>query len=99
MVLKIVNRKVVLNKDAKVEGEVKVDRFFDGFHNVIVEDCRASEMEPAAYCFVADPKEAGASHVKKITLVSKHSVETIYADFTYEIYLMSDIGKTIEKLN
>ncbi len=100
MVLKIVKREITLMPD-KMAGEIRVDRFFDDFHNIVVENVKSGDfpIEPESYCFTRKISEAQEAVLKKITLIKQNSAEYVYADSSHEVYLMSDAGKTIEKLN
>ena len=100
MILKIVQSAVVMKGPDEVSGEVRVERFFDGFYNATVEDCDEKDVETlGVYYFIDDNNPVEDRQCKKITLVGKDDVKIVYADRAYDVYLMSDEGKTIERIN
>ena len=99
MVLKIVWQKLVSPKEGELAMSIKTDRFFDGFDNVIVEDIQTKGVSKCALTITHQFTSPGYDDVvKQITLIGKEP-RIIWVDKSYEAYLMSDIGKTIEKLN
>jgi hypothetical protein len=100
MVLKIVKRALVSQPDLKM-GVIQVDRFFDGFHNIVVElkSREAVDYLPTQYSFTRESGEAQDETLKQITLIGNNSAEHIHVDSSYEVYLLSDTGKTIERIN
>jgi hypothetical protein len=100
MVLKIVYRRLVHATD-KTASEVKVDRFFDGFNNVVVENIDIKDdkeyVPNNTYSFLSENTGQNPYFVKKLTLIG-HEPVIIWVDDTYEVYLLSDTGKTIERI-
>ena len=102
MVLKIVKREVVCDSNKSNPKEIRVDRFFDGFDKLVKEYVNEKDtpIEPTAdnYCFTASIGCPQYETKLKLTLIG-NDVRVVVIDPTFETYLMSDAGKTIEKLN
>jgi len=106
MVLKVVRTVVIGTKD-NIEGQHTVSRFFDGFSNIVVDEVDLNEEGPrdageiANYCFYTNNNTAGSNprFGKRVTLIGEEN-RTIYFDNLsgYQVYLMSNEGKTIERL-
>lgn len=100
MILKLL-RKVVHQPSGDKE-EVKTETFFyDGFDRITVSSAFRKDMEPAfggilLECYTEETSE----RVLCVCLLRKDEfIRKIYIDYAYDVYLMSNEGKTIERIN
>ena len=100
MILKLL-RKVVHQPGGDKE-EVKTETFFyDGFDRVSLSSTLKKDMEPAFGGILVDCyTEETSERVLCVCLLKKDEfIRRIYIDYAYSVYLMSDEGKTIERIN
>ena len=102
MVLKVAWERVVEPSKGKEAECCKRDRIFDGFNDIAIQDVVKGSRpipESGAFCFYHET--ANFEVVKEIILFGKHGEEAryVYVDRSYDVYLMSDSGKTLEKIN
>ena len=101
MILKLVS-KIVYQADTD-NPEVKVETFFyDGFDKTKVFHVSIKEMEPSfgggdsVDCFTNET----TGRVLGIRLFKRGELfKTLYLNYGFGVYLMSDEGKTIERIN
>jgi hypothetical protein len=96
MILRI--RKRTINTDTNMSNDI--DNFFDNFDYAEVADVKYQEEKAfaeAVSCFAS----ISTVWCKRISLLRNNNVlaRIIYVDSNYEVYLMTNEGKTIERIN
>jgi len=91
----------------KIRGNFKeypADNFYDGFdyaEMVRTDTAHTSTMGEAVSNFIVPKvKKDEEINIRRITLFKGMNilVRTIFADYNYDVYLMSNEGKTIERI-
>ena len=96
MILRITRQ--VLDKEEKCSTE---DMFFDGFDQVSSREQEVGELEKPCSAFPSSHftnPDAKRCHVLML-IKGDTIVRYVVVDMSYGIYLMSDTGKTIERLS
>ena len=106
MIIKLSNKTIYQAEVKNPKAEVRT-YYYDGLDRIRVFTISAKEMHPPIGNHSVDRYmgEAGqiceeSDIVMNIDLFKKDAMfKTLYIDFGYSVYLMSDEGKTIERIN
>lgn len=91
----------------KIKGNFKeycADSFYDGFDYVEITQTDTSDtstLGEAVTNFIVPNSDLKEIPLRRITLFKGLNilVRTVFVDYNYDVYLMSNEGKTIERLN
>ena len=94
MIVKIFKPKY--NQDTGVGDETYVYDNFDNIYTTTVNDKDKSIAMVPTSCFTT---EDTLRHLRIMLFKKEELIRVLYVDFAYQVYLMSNEGKTIERIN